>query len=83
MRVYQVSAEVDEVVVATRYGSTAADAKTKRDELVEALELKKSQVTIEQIEIPTHKADFLEWLNELVTGYDAGDEEAVEGDGED
>lgn len=69
-RVYQVVAEKAGVKLATRFAGTAALAKTARDELKDTLELKKSEVTFEQIEIPAPKEAFLEWLNEFATEFD-------------
>lgn len=69
-RVYQVVAERDGVKLATRFAGTAALAKSTRDELKDELELKKSEVTFEQIEIPAPKDAFLEWLNEFAMNYD-------------
>jgi hemoglobin-like flavoprotein len=55
---------------AKRYAATNADARTKRDELVEQLGCKKKDVEIEQAEVPTAKADLLDFINELCTELD-------------
>lgn len=60
MRCYLVKADG-----AKRYGSTNADAKVKRDELMEARGVKKKDVTIEQVEVPADKAGLLEFINGL------------------
>jgi hypothetical protein len=67
MRAYKVEAEGH----GFRFGSTQADARAKRDELVEKFEVKKSKVTIEEVEIPTGKADLLEFVNNLAEQQDA------------
>ena len=65
MRAYTVTATDDDVQVAVRYAGTNADAKAKKDELVEKFDLKKNQVVIEQVEIPVDKNGLLEFINEL------------------
>lgn len=50
---------------AKRYAATNADARAKRDELVERLGCKKKDIEIEQAEVPTAKADLLEFINSL------------------
>lgn len=50
---------------AKRYASTNADARATRDELVEQLSVKKKEVTIEQTDVPTAKAELLEFINAL------------------
>lgn len=61
---------------AKRYASTNADARATRDELVEQLSVKKKEVTIEQTDVPTAKAELLEFINALCAETDekAGDE---------
>lgn len=61
---------------AKRYASTNADARATRDELVLQLGCKKKDVEIEQTDIPTAKAELLEFVNGLCAGLDekAGDE---------
>jgi hypothetical protein len=71
MRAYQVTAADGDTTLATRYGSTQADARAKCDELVEQFNVKKSAVTIEEVEIPTAKADLLEFINDLASQQDA------------
>jgi hemoglobin-like flavoprotein len=55
---------------AKRYAATNADARAKRDELVEQLGCKKKDVEIEQAEVPTAKAELLDFINELCTELD-------------
>lgn len=55
---------------AKRYAATNADARAKRDELVEQLGCKKKDVEIEQAEIPTAKAELLEFVNGLCAELD-------------
>lgn len=61
---------------AKRYASTNADARAIRDELVGQLGCKKKDVEIEQTDIPTAKAELLEFVNGLCAELDekAGDE---------
>ena len=65
MRCYQVTGPG-----AKRYAATNADARTKRDELVEQLGCKKKDVEIEQVEVPTAKAELLEFINGLCAELD-------------
>lgn len=74
MRAYKVEAKEGDTVLATRYGSTQADAREKRDELVTQLTVKKSQVSIDEVEIPLGKADLLVFINELAAQADAVEE---------
>lgn len=55
---------------AKRYAATNADARSTRDELVEQLGCKKKDVEIEQVEVPTAKAELLEFINELCKELD-------------
>lgn len=71
MRAYQVTAKDGDTVLGTRYAGTQADARTKRDELVETFDVKKNQVTIDEVEVPVAKADLLEFINELASKADA------------
>lgn len=54
-----------------RYAGTRADARTKRDELVEQLGSKKKDIKIEQVEVPTAKAELLDFINGLASKADA------------
>ncbi len=71
MRAYQITAKDGDTVLGTRYAGTQADARTKRDELVETFDVKKNQVTIDEVEVPVAKADLLEFINELASKADA------------
>jgi hypothetical protein len=77
MRAYKVAAyenqgdkDKQENPLATRYGSTNADSKTKRDELMEQFSVKKGLVSIEEVEIPVAKAELLEFINTLSAAAD-------------
>lgn len=63
MRAYQVTAQPGGKVIKFAIASTQADAKAKRDDLVEELGIKKKDVTIEEIEISTSKNDLIEYIN--------------------
>lgn len=71
MRAYKVTASDGETDLGFRFGTTQSDAKTKRDELMEQFDVKKSAVSIEEVEIPMAKAELLEFINELAAGQDA------------
>lgn len=78
MRAYKVSAVEDGEVIGFRYGTTQADAREKRDELVELFGVKKKDVTIEEEEIPVAKAELIEFINGLAALGDAVEEESEE-----
>lgn len=48
-----------------RYAGTQADARKVREELVEEFDVKKSSITIEEVEVPTAKAELLAFINGL------------------
>lgn len=60
---------------AKRYAATNADARATRDALVEQLECKKKDVEIEQVDVPTAKAELLEFINGLCKELDEKDSE--------
>lgn len=73
MRAYRVSAQPDGTVLKFKVAGSQADAKIKRDELIEELGVKKKDVIIEEIDIPTSKAELLDILNEhLEEAYEYG-----------
>ena len=69
MRCYKVSVEVDTVLgeptVINRYAGTQALAKATRDDLVANYSCKKSDVEIEEVEIPLSKTELLAFVNSL------------------
>lgn len=71
MRAYQVTAKDGDTVLGTRYAGTQADARTKRDELMAQFDVKKKQVSIDEVEVPVAKAGLLEFINELASQADA------------
>ena len=71
MRAYEVTAKNGSQTHGVRFGSTQADARAKRDELVEQFNVKKSSVTIDEVEIPTSKAELLEFINDMAAKSDA------------
>jgi hypothetical protein len=75
MRAYKVTAKDGDEVLGTRYAGTQADARTKRDELVEQFKVKKGQVETEETEVPMAKAELLEFINGLAAGSDAVEED--------
>lgn len=73
MRAYLVSAQPQGSTVKFLIASTQADAKEKRDELVDDLGIKKKDVNIEEIEIPNSKQKLLDFINEQITeAYECG-----------
>lgn len=74
MRAYKVTAADDEGVLGTRYAGTNALAREARDQLVEQFGIKKKDVTIEDAEIPTGKAELLEFINGLLAEQDYTEE---------
>jgi len=76
MRAYEVKAVEgdDDELLGRRFGATQADARAKRDELMEKFGVKKSACTIEEVEIPMAKAELLEFINELASENDAVEE---------
>lgn len=74
MRAYKVVAAEGDTTLGFRFGSTQADAKEKRDSLMEQFSIKKSAVLIEEVEIPVAKAELLAFINELAEGQDAVEE---------
>ena len=74
MRAYKVIATDGEFQLGFRFAGTSADARATRDQLVEQFGVKKKDVTIEDCEIPTAKAELLEFINTLVADQDAQEE---------
>lgn len=70
MRCYQVTGPG-----VKRYAATNADARTTREELVEQLGCKKKDIEIEQTDVPTAKAELLEFINGLCKELDKKDGE--------
>lgn len=79
MRAYKVNDKQKKV---TRFAGSQTDAKTHRDAIMEGLDVKKKDVTIEEIEIPTGKTELLGFLNELSAEYDEDDEDGGEETGD-
>jgi hypothetical protein len=69
-KAYLVTASDTEGVVAKRYAGTAALAKATRNELIEKLGAKKSDVTIEDCDIPSDKNGLLAFINEVAAEAD-------------
>lgn len=55
---------------ARRYASTAATARTTREEVMALTKAKKSEVSIEDAEVPTAKPDLLAFINGLCKELD-------------
>lgn len=63
-----------------RFAKSVAHARELRDELLAADEsLRKKDVSIdEEVDLPTNKADLIDFLNELLATYDGEEEEEEE-----
>lgn len=76
MRAYDVKAfDDDDNMIGRRFGCSQSDSRVKRDELIQKFGIKKSQVTIEETEIPTGKVGLLEFLNGVTEESDAEEAE--------
>lgn len=75
MKAYIVEAKKGDTVFGTRYAGTAALSKSTRDELVESFNLRKKDVSIGDCEIPTSKAELLEFINSLAAKADLQEDE--------
>lgn len=54
-----------------RYAGTSADSRTTRERLMATFGLKKKDVSIDPAEIPTAKAELLDFINRLLVNQDA------------
>ena len=75
MRAYKVIAVDGAAQLGFRFAGTAAESKIKRDELVAQFSIKKKDVSIEDCEVPTGKAELLEFLNTMAAEQDAVEDE--------
>ena len=67
MKLYKTTARLDDRDV-TRWTGTQSDSKKARMELAEEHGLKKTEVEIEEVEVPTNKPGLLAFLNENLGG---------------
>jgi ABC-type glycerol-3-phosphate transport system substrate-binding protein len=65
MRCYKVIVEVNGNTIAVRWANTLASAEETLQQLVEAFEVEKSNVTIEADEIHTDTDKLLEFINSI------------------
>ena len=73
--------KVESACGAVRYAKSVAHARELREELMEKLNCRKKDISIdEEVEIPTKKDELIDFLNELLEGYDGegGEEEEEE-----
>lgn len=75
MKAYKVQAVEGDVVVATRYAGSQAQVRELRDQLMEQFDVKRKQVSSEEVEIPTGKAELLEFINTVAAEADLTVEE--------
>jgi hypothetical protein len=70
MRAYKVSTEHNNddggKTPVFRYAGTNAEARQTRDAMVNDYGVKKKEVTIEDVDIPTSKAELLDFINGLL-----------------
>jgi hypothetical protein len=73
MRAYQVHSALpirpgvrDTVVHVRKFAGTQAEARQARETIVNDYGVKKSDVEIEEVEIPTAKSELLGYLNDLI-----------------
>jgi len=52
-----------------RFAGSQAEARAKREELMGVYDLKKSQISIEEEEVPTSKSELLPFINGLLSKY--------------
>lgn len=60
---------------ATRYAGSMAEARTKRQELVDTYGIKKASIEIEDYDFSTKKTDIVIALNAIAESYDAKHED--------
>lgn len=70
MRCYLTTATEGGATLAIRYAATNALAKADRDHLKETYNLKQSDVSSVQVEIPTAKAELLDFINDVAAKAD-------------
>lgn len=63
MKLYRVSFAADAGEVGT-WAGTQADASKARTDFMQKYGLKRKEIHIEDVEVPTRKEDLLAWLNE-------------------
>lgn len=79
MRCYEVKTEDSSEIEVVRYAGSQADARKKREEIIQFVEeaglsIKKSQISIEEIEVPTQKGPLIDYLNDLSARADLLDD---------
>lgn len=72
MQIYKITATAAPSFhpVACRFAGSMADARTKRNELMERYGLSKKLVHVEPVEALTQKAELLGFINDLLKTYD-------------
>jgi hypothetical protein len=76
MRAYKVSVATEEqdgngvsaLITHTQFAGSMAEVRTIRDTFVEELGVKKKDVDVEEVDIPTSKTELLPFLNNLMKG---------------
>jgi hypothetical protein len=75
MKCYKVAVDYKGEILAVRWAGTQAQSIMTRNTLVAEFEVKKSDVTIESSEIPTSKAELLEFINAVSANSDLDKED--------
>jgi len=71
MRCYSVKAMgKDGRIIGRRYAGTAALSREAREVLMATFGVKKKDVSIDEVEVPTAKADLLVFVNQILTKQD-------------
>lgn len=60
-----------------RYAGSQTEVREKRDEIMELAGIKKKDVTHEEVEIPTNKAELIPFINEIVIELETNTAEAA------
>lgn len=73
MRCYKVTADVDNgdgenTIKVTKYVGTNIDMHKARQQIVDDHNIKKKDLEVEQVDIPTDKSGLLDFINNLVGG---------------
>lgn len=75
MRLHKITAvdPISNAPLACRFAASMAEARVRRNELMEKLELQKKFVHVVETNVLTQKPDLLAFINGLLEGYDRKD----------
>lgn len=63
MQAHEITVSKPGASIMTRYAGSMSDARATRQGFITAGSARKNDITIEPVEIPTGKAEFLAWIN--------------------